>query len=178
MLAVLAIANVANAGFILSVDGVVDPEDSTVYVLDSETVIIDIHAVNETGSTGGWLLIQGPGSIDASNPTNLWEQSSANNMSDPPLPTYISVLANSFGIQGVVDIIEWEVKDTSDPFDDPGTGKMIDGLIFHCNGTDDVILTLMDLELTVFDTQVIHQTPEPLSIALLGLGGLFLRRRK
>jgi len=30
----------------------------------------------------------------------------------------------------------------------------------------------------VMDSQIIHQIPEPITLALLGLGGLFLRRRK
>jgi hypothetical protein len=32
--------------------------------------------------------------------------------------------------------------------------------------------------MAVWDTVVIHQVPEPMTICLLGLGGLFLRRRK
>jgi len=40
------------------------------------------------------------------------------------------------------------------------------------------VLTLVDLDLVVFDTQVITIVPEPGSVALLALGGLLLRRRK
>jgi hypothetical protein len=45
-----------------------------------------------------------------------------------------------------------------------------DALVYLLNGDDNVIL----------DSITIHQTgvPEPMTIALLGIGGLFLRRRK
>ena len=176
LMLVLGIAGIAQAGFLISVDGVVDPEDSTIVLQPSQEVIIDIHGVdNPVGAVGGWLLIQGPGSIDASSPTNLWANSAAGNMADPPLADYIAALAG-YGYPGVVDIIEWEVKDTDEPFDAPN-GLLIDGLVFHCEGPEDVILTLCDLELTVFDTQVIHQ-PEPATVMLLTLGGLLLRRRR
>ena len=50
---------------------------------------------------------------------------------------------------------------------------------FHCDALGDVTVSLLANDLaTVIDSIVIHQVPEPISIALLGLGGLFLRRRK
>jgi hypothetical protein len=74
-------------------------------------------------------------------------------------------------------IVQWEIVDSVEPFDDP-TGLCIDGIIFHCLDDQEVTLTLLSGLDVVLDTQIIHQTPEPVSIALLGLGGLFLRRRK
>ena len=49
----------------------------------------------------------------------------------------------------------------------------------HCDGEGDVVITLMDSSMNELDTIVIHQLiPEPMTMALLGLGGLFLRRRR
>ena len=50
---------------------------------------------------------------------------------------------------------------------------------FKClvNG-EDVVVRLMDGSYNQVDCITITQVPEPITIALLGLGGLFLRRRK
>ncbi len=59
-------------------------------------------------------------------------------------------------------------------------GTLVDNIIFHCEVPGDVTLTLVgDYEngIEVLDTQIIHQLPEPMTMCLLGLGGLFLRRR-
>ncbi len=49
---------------------------------------------------------------------------------------------------------------------------------FHCDGPGVVIITLLDTGGNVLDTITVSQIPEPMTVALLGLGGLFLRRRK
>jgi hypothetical protein len=50
---------------------------------------------------------------------------------------------------------------------------------FECLDMGDVTITMYaDNISTPIDTMVIHQVPEPLTFGLLGLGGLFLRRRK
>jgi len=180
MFAVLAMASsVASAGLLISVNGVTDPAAREVTLYPSDTAVIDIHAVDQTESIAAWMLIQGPGGIDASAPTNLFQDSAAKNMDPAELPGTIADLKEFFGYDGVVDIIEMDVKDISDPIDPIPQGKVIDGLLFHCIGEGDVILTLLDgLDFSVLDSLTIHQIPEPITFALLGLGGLFLRRRK
>lgn len=75
----------------------------------------------------------------------------------------------------------------------PGAKVLMQGLIFHCVETTPVILTVSVYTTTkigigeaapvtvangtVLKTITIEQIPEPVTIALLGLGGLFLRRR-
>jgi len=51
---------------------------------------------------------------------------------------------------------------------------------FECIGLGDVVIYLYANDLqTVLDTLTISQVvPEPMTIALLGLGGLFLLRRR
>jgi hypothetical protein len=61
----------------------------------------------------------------------------------------------------------------------PLDGKLVDEIIFHCTGGGDTVLTLVTADLQVVeDIQIIHNIPEPMTIALLALGGLLLRRRK
>jgi len=83
-----------------------------------------------------------------------------------------------------------------------GAYTLADGIVFHCEEETDVIIDLVafsDLVYMTYDTAAppgvedlvaiydmgeiidsIHvtQIPEPMTIVLLGLGGLFLRRRK
>lgn len=78
-----------------------------------------------------------------------------------------------------------------------GEADLVWNLVIHCDGFGPVIIDLTNniagdysegpsswgspwLQLTESDLGdlVIHQIPEPMTIALLGLGGLFLRRRR
>lgn len=172
--AVLAIASVANAGLQISVDGVVSPPESQVTIRVGETAVIDIHG---TEYASGWLLLQGSATIDASAPTFKWANSSVGNMQDPLLSEMIAGLVD-FGYPDILDIVTMDVVDTEEPYDTPD-GLVIDGLKFTCTEVGDVVLTLLNANtFEEFDAVTIHQIPEPMTLALLGLGGLFLRRRK
>jgi hypothetical protein len=60
--------------------------------------------------------------------------------------------------------------------------QIFDGIVFTCVGAGDVTIELWATDFvtkTKIDSAVIHQgsVPEPITMGLLGLGGLFLRRR-
>ena len=56
---------------------------------------------------------------------------------------------------------------------------VLDAKEFHCTGPEsDVVVYIADENGEIFDSILIHQLPEPMTITLLGLGGLFLRLRK
>jgi hypothetical protein len=77
-----------------------------------------------------------------------------------------------------------------------GPAKIFDGVMLHCDGEGDVILDLVVVDPAgttsyapdfsiinydngqVLDRLVIHQIPEPMTMALLGIGGLALIRRR
>jgi len=57
-------------------------------------------------------------------------------------------------------------------------GKHFD-MEFQCTAMGDVTISLTDASGTIqLDSVLIHQIPEPVSMVLLGLGGLLLRRRR
>ena len=88
-------------------------------------------------------------------------------------------------------IISW-VTIVADNFMQPVAGPqdLMHGLIVHCLDDTDVVMTVTVTGATVIDNETVpvgtemHSLlipqiiPEPMTIALLGLGGLLLRRRK
>ena len=178
VLTVLAMATVANAALTakISVNGVVDPPDTSIRLLPSQEVIIDIHAWNDVSAAVSIALLQGPATLTKGANFWAWEQSNWYEMPAAEKPDYIAAFTD-MGYLDITNIYYGDIVDASDPFTTPN-GRVFDGLVFHCEGLGEAVLTLFDPDLGVLDSQQIHQIPEPLTFALLGLGGLFLRRRK
>lgn len=161
VLTVLAMATAANAALKISVNGVVDPPDTQVNILPSEVVIIDVHNVGAPIlGTGIFISASGPGTLTVDKGTN--------NV-NPGMP-FIEMMPGVFFADCAKPNPDYRIP----------VGWVLDLMELHCDGLGDVTITIADAPMfgNVFDTQVIHQIPEPITFALLGLGGLFLRRRK
>lgn len=160
LILVLGMAAGANAAIQLSINGAPAPDTYTMNV--SDVITIDIMSDN-TGAYGAWLVLE-----DKS--LGEW----ANDMTILP-----AAGANATAVDWDADYPGWwEVNAASFNPDLPiiaGVHFLID---FHCLGEGDVLITLRNYDESETDRVMITQVPEPITLALLGVGGLFLRRRK
>jgi hypothetical protein len=181
---VLGMASLASAMTLnISVDGIVDPPDSLITLYPSDYVTLDIH------SSG---YHNGPDYDDAVYFALVADTGygtiSGGHVCIPPAPGDSSIIEGvspvdagmcsepENGIYGWIGALI-----TSGSVDTPA-GIYFDEIVFHCEGPGDVVVKLYTTTdfstIDLVDSVVIHQIPEPATIALLGLGGLLLRRRK
>jgi hypothetical protein len=167
---VLAMAPLANAALLLSVDGVVDPPDTSIVVAPSDILNIDIWGDGETAPGAFYLgiYVDGPGTLDISQAVILYPGSATD--------IYFEDLGGMLGTKEPVVHIELNDTPSSGP-KAPLTGTLVNNILFHAEFAGDATLALFDGDGILLDTQVIH-IPEPVTMVLLGLGGLMLRRRK
>jgi len=163
---VLSLAVVANAGLYITVDlgdGIlVDPADSTITITPSTIIKVGIY--DDGQAQNGFLALgiaDGPASLSVSNMV-VSEGVSAMLADD-------SAQAKRLGLQDQ-QFVSMDVAS-------PAGGMLISEVDFHCDGPWDVTIAVVDADGYIVDTQVIHQVPEPATLALMGIGGLLLRRR-
>ena len=159
--------SMANAALLISVNGVVDPPETEVTLIPSEHAVIDVHSDGtDRSDVYVYLTVIGAGVLDGTNGIAYEGTANEGGFGDRVIPIDSTILYFDLVIPG-------------NPPEMIPEGIVVDYIDFHCLGEGDVTLLLgTDIGVGDWDTQVIHQVPEPMTIALLGLGGLFLRRRK
>jgi hypothetical protein len=166
LLLVLAVASVASAS-VVSLDQVpleIGPSDTIVIGVVTDTTLLGLDAILEI--TGPATFVAAMSSID-----------SAQYGWDPGFPI------EPIGLPGKV--IEIGGGNFSG-----NPGPRVGYALLHCDDLGDVVVTLSggqahggssDINFQVPDfvgRVTIHQVPEPMTVALLGLGGLALLRRR
>jgi hypothetical protein len=187
---VLSMASMANAALYISVDGVENPPESAITLMPSQSVIIDITGDGQTLAPIDVYLFASPmGGATMTGGVMLYTGS---------LATFMQFNGVDEAHVAMLRGLGYNINQTyymnfaSAPPVPPLSGKLVDEIVFHCDAAPgDVLLTLMNYSeyededgniipvITLLDTQIIHQIiPEPMTLGLLGLGGLFLRRRR
>ena len=174
LLMLLGTASMASAGLRISIDGNQQASEYTIDVVPSGEVSMEIWTdttILPSGpEEGAYAIVCSPlvGTI-----------SGGVNVSDEP-----SVYPNEFSSGEGHDGVFWFIT-LATAANLPQNSTIINDLLFHCEGQGDVLVELLyDAAYPIYgvssvvDSVVIHQIPEPITMGLLGIGGLFLRRRK
>jgi hypothetical protein len=169
---VFGLVSGAEGEFWLAVNDEVPP-GGEITLAPSETVVLSLWGDGtDAHPIMGYILVQGPGSIDGHTmlyPGNLsdYQDGSCDDecpgdfcpatlcVIDPG--TLCNIICIEYGICDVRDLSWWVLIDTQIP-PRPLLGKLIDDIIFHCDGLEDVVITLVGEEFVpVCDSITIHQ---------------------
>ena len=155
------VVSLTPAALQISVNGNFAPVDSEILAIPSEILNLDIHGDVLTGQAVYWLMM-----VDETWGTLFYDYGGIG-----PFYYYPPSYPGYSWVGGVTDI-------------GPLSGLLIDGIEYHAECAGDAVVNLYNspdaVTWTLEDQMIIHQgdVPEPVTIALLGLGGLLVSRRR
>jgi hypothetical protein len=176
---VLSMATMANAALTLqiNVSGGIHNPDGSITMAPSDHLVIGITTpmgilVDE--DQGDFIMVASTQLASVSggvinNALVWWGNGLANDAAGAGAP----VPEGTNGVWGGVYLFGYVI---------PAASTLFSEIDFHCEAIGDTTLTIYSHDwgttTGTLSEVVIHQIPEPITLSLLGLGGLFLRRRK
>lgn len=158
---VLGVVSLARGALQISVNGNPDPVDSEILAIPSQILNLDIHGDVPAGQVVSWLMM-----VDEAMGALFYD--------DGYFHTYVYYPNPYPGYSWVGGVTGFG----------PLSGLLVDDIEYHAEGPGDAVVELYrspdSVIWTLVDQIVIHQgdVPEPVTIALLGIGGLLISRRR
>ena len=171
---VLSMVSMASAALQISVNGDPDPVDSEIILqAPSGTLTLGITGTTEAGVAVYWLM-----AVSSAEGTITGGEAMMGGLSSIQPDYMVDYFLYYAGLDSATTSAVGGVAADMGAL----SGTLVDFIEFHCEALGDAIVTLYSspdvAAWTCEDTLVIHQIPEPATMALLGLGGLLLRRKK
>jgi hypothetical protein len=182
MLMVLSMASLVNAAVKINVDMGANTE-----LAAGDTAAISIVATDEQSPSDLYLFVTDGSLGTVSSGKVIWPDFSSTvgdiTLHEGAGDPYVDTVRQYGWLDATQTYYISLIGSTAPPLVMNGT--VVDGIIYHAEiaGDSTVILgSVVDdgqgsYLIAVSDTVVIHQVPEPMTMAMLGLGGLLLRRR-
>jgi len=183
LLFILCLVPSANAGLFISVNGVIEPPLAEITLEPDQTAILGINGDGFTPARVAlYLLVEGPGSIDRATMIYRGTLAAYQDFPDWENPSspeeQLQQARELLGRPELMDLSFITFANGAIP-PAPLDGLLVDDIILHCDAAGDVTLSLISDDFTIlYDTQVIQQVPEPMTLLLLGAGSLFAATRR